>query len=400
MLCLAYRSSRPTLASLQLAAKRFNATATAAVPSSDQSENIEKPTFDHQPSRVLNRLEEYYDNVLAEDLMILTYNHFHHNPESQYRKVVKEANSSLNHEYRQYLESKREELERHHLTSSTRKQLQKIQKSADKKKSADKQKLIENEDNQLEHKAFLNYLDPAPLTPLQLDGLPSAYDRIPRLRQIQIKMLMPQAVTHSKKVLYTGMLALQLVTCKHAVPVLAEESMSELKARKGMPLGVQVSLGEEGGIQDERLMYSFMEKLSEVVMPKLRDFQGFSKHHGVIVTPPSTNHGGKLTLKFDAETWQAFPEIEFAYLKFPQLGQVGALQDFEISFKITGSLCDADGVSGDKWDADYAIKLLLSGFHLPFSYQEPVAVVQDERLARLSKYYNPGEVEEEFIHDV
>jgi hypothetical protein len=63
----------------------------------------------------------------------------------------------------------------------------------------------------------------------------------------------------------------------------------------------------------------------EMVLPKLRDFAGFSYYAGA----DSLNRG-HLILRFDAETWLAFPEIQQAYRKFPQLGSIGSLQEFEV----------------------------------------------------------------------
>lgn len=130
-----------------------------------------------------------------------------------------------------------------------------------------------------------------------------------------------------------------------------------------MPIGVQVQL------KNTEIVGAFIEKLVERVLPKVRDFQGYSKY-----LSSSTGTPGTLTLTMPAETWTSFPEIESSYLKFPSAASPGSLQEFEIDL-ITSAKSDEQA------------KLLLSGFRMPFVWDEEVMEIQREP-------------EPEFIHDV
>jgi large subunit ribosomal protein L5 len=112
-----------------------------------------------------------------------------------------------------------------------------------------------------------------------------------------------------------------------------------------MPIGVQVQMREVD------LMMNFVEKFVELVLPQVRDFKGFQKSIG-------DGTGRLVTLRMPAETWQAFPEIGLTYLKFPQQGSVGSLQDFDVDFITTAK-------------TDEEARLLLSGYRLPITYLDP-----------------------------
>lgn len=74
----------------------------------------------------------------------------------------------------------------------------------------------------------------------------------------------------------------------------ARKSISAFKIRVGVPIGVKVTL------RGER-MYSFLEKLIKVVLPRIRDFKGISEK--------SIDPFGNLNIGFTEQT--IFPEIEF-----------------------------------------------------------------------------------------
>ena len=69
---------------------------------------------------------------------------------------------------------------------------------------------------------------------------------------------------------------IRLITGQHPVLTKAKNSIAGFKIREGMPLGLVVTLRREK-------MYSFLEKLIKIVLPRLRDFRGlnpnnFDKH--------------------------------------------------------------------------------------------------------------------------
>lgn len=101
-----------------------------------------------------------------------------------------------------------------------------------------------------------------------------------------------------------------------------------------MPIGVQVQM------RDPRSIGNFMGKLVDVVLPRLRDFKGFSKHTASLGWHAAANkqlmRPSVITLKMQAESWQAYPEISQSYLKFPAANSPGGLQDYEIQFECWG----------------------------------------------------------------
>lgn len=173
---------------------------------------------------------------------------------------------------------------------------------------------------------------------------------------------MLDAVAHGKKTLMNGLLSLLLVTGQHGHVISATLSDSKNKVRAGMPIGVQVHM------TDPSIYNAFLEKFVEIAMPKLRDFNGFPNSMGNTSEEDTNNRNhaigqqsdlpGTISLTLDAEAWQAFPEIEASYSKFPQLGSVGALQKFTISFLTTAR---------SKEEA----RLLMSGFRIPITIDDP-----------------------------
>lgn len=116
---------------------------------------------------------------------------------------------------------------------------------------------------------------------------------VPKIKKIVVNVGAGEAVT-DKKVLEKIQEHLNLITGQKSVITKARKSVSAFKIRKGLPIGVKVTL------RDER-MFSFLEKLVKIVIPRLRDFKG--------INPKSVDDHGNLNLGFSEQT--LFPEIEF-----------------------------------------------------------------------------------------
>lgn len=85
-----------------------------------------------------------------------------------------------------------------------------------------------------------------------------------------------------------------LIAGQKSVVTKAKKSVSAFKIRMGQPIGVKVTLrGKE--------MYSFLEKLVTIVLPRLRDFRGIAES--------CVDQHGNLNIGFTEQT--IFPEIEF-----------------------------------------------------------------------------------------
>ncbi len=91
----------------------------------------------------------------------------------------------------------------------------------------------------------------------------------PRLEKIVVNQGMGQAVA-DKKLIDVAEAELTLITGQKAVQTRSRKDISNFKLRKGMPIGVRVTL------RDKR-MYEFLERLVAVAMPRIRDFKGINE---------------------------------------------------------------------------------------------------------------------------
>lgn len=86
----------------------------------------------------------------------------------------------------------------------------------------------------------------------------------------------------------------KVISCQHPVITIAKKSIAGFKIREGMQLGLKVTLRR-------KKMYTFLEKLIKLALPRIRDFRGLSLNtfdkHG-------NYHMGIAELLI-------FPEIEF-----------------------------------------------------------------------------------------
>ncbi len=93
--------------------------------------------------------------------------------------------------------------------------------------------------------------------------------QVPKLEKIVVNQGMGQAVA-DKKLLDVAMEELSRITGQKAVTTKSKKDISNFKLRKGMPIGVRVTLR---GAK----MYEFMERLVAVALPRVRDFQGINE---------------------------------------------------------------------------------------------------------------------------
>jgi large subunit ribosomal protein L5 len=123
-----------------------------------------------------------------------------------------------------------------------------------------------------------------------------AYDnvmRTPALHKIVINIGMGEAI-QNPKTMEAAERDLTTITGQHPVQTKAKRSVAAFKLREGMKIGVMVTLRG-------RRMYDFMDKLMNVALPRLRDFQG--------VSPDSFDGRGNYTLGLKEQL--VFPEVEY-----------------------------------------------------------------------------------------
>ncbi len=91
---------------------------------------------------------------------------------------------------------------------------------------------------------------------------------VPRLEKIVINMGLGEAVANAK-IMDVAMAELGQIAGQRPVITRAKKSIANFKLRQNMPIGAAVTL------RGER-MYEFFDRLTSVVLPRVRDFRGVS----------------------------------------------------------------------------------------------------------------------------
>lgn len=91
---------------------------------------------------------------------------------------------------------------------------------------------------------------------------------VPRLEKVVVSMGVGEALVNSKA-LDSAVSDLTKVTGQKPVITKAKKSIATFKLRKGMKIGCKVTLRGQ-------MMYAFLDRLFNVVLPRVRDFRGLS----------------------------------------------------------------------------------------------------------------------------
>jgi large subunit ribosomal protein L5 len=154
----------------------------------------------------------------------------------------------------------------------------------------------------------------------------SSVMQVPKLQKIVINRGVGQAIA-DKKLVDTAQEELSQISGQQSVQTLSSKDISNFKLRRGMPIGVKVTLRRER-------MYEFLERLINVALPRIRDFNGInSKFDG----------RGNYTLGITEQI--IFPEID--------IDKVNKISGMDITF-VTSAGTDEEALA------------LLSAFGLPF----------------------------------
>lgn len=136
---------------------------------------------------------------------------------------------------------------------------------------------------------FLNEITPALMQKFNYTSVM----QVPKIEKVVINMGMGEAVSNSK-VLDVAIEELQTISGQKPVVTRAKKSIAGFKLRENMPIGVKVTL------RGER-MYHFLDKLFNISLPRVRDFQG--------VSTKAFDGRGNYTLGLKEQL--LFPEIEY-----------------------------------------------------------------------------------------
>ncbi len=148
----------------------------------------------------------------------------------------------------------------------------------------------------------------------------------PKLQKIVINQGVGQAIA-DKKMIDVAQEEMSLIAGQKAVQTMSSKDISNFKLRKGMPIGVKVTLRRER-------MYEFLERLINVSIPRIRDFNGIqSKLDG----------RGNYTMGITEQI--IFPEID--------IDKISKITGMEITF-VTSASTDEEAFA------------LLKEFGLPF----------------------------------
>ena len=96
----------------------------------------------------------------------------------------------------------------------------------------------------------------------------SSVMQVPKLTKIVINKGIGAAVA-DKKLVDQGVEELSLITGQRAVATKSKIAVSNFKLREDMPIGAKVTLRGEK-------MYEFLDRLTTVALPRVRDFKGIS----------------------------------------------------------------------------------------------------------------------------
>ncbi|MBN1131655.1 MAG: 50S ribosomal protein L5 [Bacteroidales bacterium] len=150
--------------------------------------------------------------------------------------------------------------------------------------------------------------------------------QVPRLQKIIINQGVGQAIA-DKKLIDIAQEELSLISGQKAVQTISKKDVSNFKLRRGMPIGVKVTLRRER-------MYEFMERLINVALPRIRDFNGVT-----------AKFDGKGNYTMGITEQIIFPEID--------IDKISKIMGMEITF-VTSAPTDEEGFT------------LLKEFGLPF----------------------------------
>ena len=154
---------------------------------------------------------------------------------------------------------------------------------------------------------------------------------IPKLLKISVNQGLGDAIA-DKKLIDKGIEEMTMITGQRAVATKSKKDISNFKLRKGMPVGVRVTLRGDK-------MYEFLDRLVAVAIPRIRDFRGIN----------DKGFDGRGNYTFGVTEQIIFPEID--------IDKVTKINGMDITF-VTSARTDKE------------CHALLREFGLPFKNQK------------------------------
>lgn len=151
--------------------------------------------------------------------------------------------------------------------------------------------------------------------------------RVPKLEKIVLSQGVGDAIA-DKKLIDSAVNDMSAIAGQHAIATNSKKDISNFKLRKGMPVGVKVTLRGDK-------MYEFLDRLINIALPRTRDFRGVK----------SSGFDGTGNFNMGIKEHIIFPEID--------IDKVNKIFGMDITF-VTNT------------DSDEESKELLSAFGFPF----------------------------------
>lgn len=172
--------------------------------------------------------------------------------------------------------------------------------------------------------------------------------QVPKLIKICLNQGIGSALS-DKKQIEAAQQEMTLITGQHAMLTLSTKDISNFKLRKGMPVGVKVTL------RGDR-MYEFLDRLITSTLPRVRDFNGISEK--------GFDGRGNYTMGIKEQI--AFPEIS--------IDKISKITGMDITF-VTNTNSDEDAM------------ILLKELGMPFK-------MNDSSKKKVSENLNKNEEEQ------
>ena len=117
--------------------------------------------------------------------------------------------------------------------------------------------------------------------------------QVPRLEKVVLNIGLGEAIQDAKA-LESAEKDISAITGQHPITTRSKKSIAAFRLREGMTIGMKVTL------RGER-MYHFFDKLVNITLPRIREFQGVSRD--------AFDGRGNYTLGFKEQV--AFPEMDY-----------------------------------------------------------------------------------------
>jgi len=151
--------------------------------------------------------------------------------------------------------------------------------------------------------------------------------QVPKLDKIVINRGLGDA-SQNAKLLESCSQELSMITGQHGIVTRSKKAIASFKLRQKMPVGVVVTLRGDK-------MYAFLDRLINLALPRIRDFQG--------VSPRSFDGHGNYSLGLEEQLM--FPEIDY--------DKIDQIRGMDVSIVTTAS-------------TDQEAMALLKSFGMPF----------------------------------